>query len=52
MIVYFHVLSFFRFCKKILLVTSDVVICTRYTIFANTLNLCTYSEIIAKINAL
>ena len=30
---------FFFFCQNHLIVTSDVTICTGYTIFANTLNL-------------
>ena len=45
---------FFIFVKNHLLVISDVIICTGYTIFVNALNLCVhwYSEIIAQINAL
>ena len=30
---------FFNFCQKHPIITSDVIICTGYTIFANTLNL-------------
>ena len=30
---------FFYFCQNHLIITSDVIICTGYTIFANTLNL-------------
>ena len=40
MILFMHVrLFFFIFVKNHLLMTSDVIICTGYTIFANTLNL-------------
>ena len=30
---------FFYFCQNHLIIYSDVIICTGYTIFANTLNL-------------
>ena len=33
------VIYFFYFCQNHLIITSDVIICTVYTIFANTLNL-------------
>ena len=43
----------FIFVKNHLLVISDEIVCTGYTIFANTLICeCTYSEIIANMNAL
>ena len=39
MILFLYVLLFFYFCQNDLIVTSDVILCTGYTIFANTLNL-------------
>ena len=36
MLLFLHVLLFF-FCQNHLIVTSDVIICTGYTKFANTL---------------
>ena len=42
MILFLHVLLFFIFVKNDLLVISDVIICTGYTIFANILNLLMY----------
>ena len=53
MILFLHARLFllFFFVKKHVLVTSDVIISTAYTIFANTLNYkFIYSKIIAKIN--
>ena len=35
----FFLFIFFFFCQNNLIITSDVIICTGYTIFANTLNL-------------
>ena len=35
----FILFFFFNFCQNHLKVTSDVIICTGYTIFAKTLNL-------------
>ena len=38
----FFIYFFFFFVKNHLLVIYDVMICTGYTVFANTLNLCVY----------
>ena len=46
---FFFYFIFFYFCQNHLIITSDVIICTGYTISANTLVCeCTYSEIIGK----
>ena len=38
----FACLFYFFFCQNHLIVTSDMIICTGYTIFTNTLNLRVY----------
>ena len=42
MFYYLFIFLFFLFVENHLLVTSDIIVCIGYTIFANTLNLCEY----------